>query len=67
MSAGFTERAPVREVKLNCKQVVPGEVIASGQTVRDGERFVVRDDRIAGQIDDEIRDESVDSRSGFVL
>jgi hypothetical protein len=44
VSAGFTQRAPVREVKLNRKKVVPGEVIASGQTVRDGERFVVRDD-----------------------
>ena len=54
VSAGFAQRAPVREVKLNRKKVVPGEVIASGQTVRDGERFVVRDDRIAGQIDDKI-------------
>ncbi len=67
MSAGFAQRAPVREVKLNRKEVVPGEVIASSQTVRDGERFVVRDDRTAGQIDDKIRDESVDSGSGFVL
>ena len=67
MSAGFAKRAAVREVKLNRQKLVPGEMIASVQAMRDGERFEVGDCRIAGQFEDEIRDESVDGEDGFVL
>ncbi len=43
VSAGFAEKAAVCEVKLNRQKLVPGEVVASVQAVRDGERFEVRD------------------------